>query len=73
MDQPWIDMAKELPAIAAFIYLVRVFLSHIKENQEVIKEVIDRNSEAFDRTTEMLGHASAVFGKPNNNQNNVPR
>jgi hypothetical protein len=67
MEQILLESAKQIPAITAFVVLVMVFLNFIRNHNEDFKGVIERNTQAFNRNTEMLGHASAIFGDPGDN------
>ena len=79
MDTTWVEFAKQAPNLAGLIFIVVTFLKHIKDGErERAKEeadkdkkltaVIDRNSLALERNSEMFGRAAHVF-EPNGTKN----
>lgn len=61
MDPTWLELAKQAPFLFAFIWLVIVFLKHIKETGSEMREVVSKCAEAFDRNSEALGRASLAL------------
>ena len=72
MDTTWIEFAKQAPSLTVLVFIIVAFLKHIKEaeiertklNQEksqAFSEVIERNTLALERNSEMFGRASHVF------------
>jgi hypothetical protein len=60
-DPTWLELAKQAPFLAAFIWLVIVFLKHIKETQTEMREVIKGNSEVINECKEMFGRCNSTL------------
>lgn len=82
MDATWIEFAKQAPHLTVLVFIIVAFLRHIKEaetermksNQEkneAFAEVIDRNTLALERNSEMFGRASHVFEQEERHNNGI--
>jgi uncharacterized protein involved in propanediol utilization len=72
METTWLEFAKQAPHLTVLVFIVVTFLRHIKdgekeraaheiEKQRGFSEVIDRNTIALERNSEMFGRAAHVF------------
>lgn len=72
MDTTWVEFAKQAPHLTVLVFIIVSFLRHIKDaetertkiNQEksqAFAEVIERNTVALERNSEMFGRAAHVF------------
>lgn len=82
MEPTWIEFAKQAPHLTVLVFIIVAFLRHIKEaeterikmNQEkseAFAEVIDRNTLALERNSEMFGRASHVFEQEERHNNGM--
>jgi len=84
MDATWIEFAKQAPHLTVLVFIIVSFLRHIKdaeterakmnkEKSEAFAEVIDRNTLALERNSEMFGRASHVFEQEERQNNGIIR
>jgi hypothetical protein len=81
MEPTWIEFAKQAPHLTVLVFIIVTFLRHIKDGEreraeserektEAFADVIDRNTLALERNSEMFGRAAHVFedkGRPTAN------
>jgi len=72
MEPTWIEFAKQAPSLTVLGFIVVMFLRHIKDGErertesekqkaQAFAEVIERNTLALERNSEMFGRAAHAF------------
>ncbi len=59
----WTELLKEAPYIAALVYIVFMFLKHLKSRDAVLREISDQCHENQRQSTEAIRDNSIALGE----------
>lgn len=67
MSEFFTEAAKQVPSLGVLVFVVHIFLKHLKEiaaaNSESFRQINDANLEAREATRETLKHCADVIEK----------